>query len=607
MSCRVRERTVKVRPPLLRRVFTLRCDDADMASHASPRPHRPSAPQATAFPNAGRVEAPGYKWTVLTNTTLGTLMATVNSSILLVSLPPIFRGIGIDPLAAGESAYMLWTLMGYMVITAVLLVTCGRLSDMYGRTRLYVVGFAIFTAASIALALTPGSGNRAAAFIIVMRVVQGGGGAFIFANSAALLTDVFPPDRRGLALGINQIALITGSLVGLLIGGALATIDWRLVFLVSVPFGIGGTLWAYFRLHETTEPIPGERFDPLGNVAFAGGLTSVLVALTYAVQPYGDTPTGWTNPWVIAGIVVGGLLLAAFVAIELRAQTPLFHLRLFRNRMFAAGNASGFLSSLARGGLQFVIVIWLQGIWLPRHGIPYEQTPLWSGIYTAPLVVGFIVLGPIAGALSDRYGARAFASGGMLLTALGFVLLARLRVDFARLPFFGVLLLTGIGMGLFASPNTTSIMNAAPVHERGAASGIRATFQNAATVLSIAVFFSILTTGMAVRLPALMVHGLESVGVPAAAAHAAASVPPISMLFAAFLGYNPLAALLPPGVTGALSAHARAVVFGQQFFPALIAPAVQNGLATAFIVAAVLSLLAAAASLLRGERFIAED
>jgi len=534
-------------------------------------------------------------------------MATVNSSILLVSLPPIFRGIGIDPLAAGEAAYLLWTLMGYMVITAVLLVTCGRLSDMYGRTRLYNLGFAVLTLGSIALWLTPGAGNAAATFIIVMRLVQGLGGAFIFANSAALLTDVFPTDQRGLALGINQIALIAGSLIWLLIGGALATIDWRLVFLVSVPFGIGGTLWAYFKLHETTAPIPGERFDPVGNLAFAGGLTSLLVALTYAVQPYGEDPTGWGNPWVIGGIFVGLALLAAFVVIEVRTPVPLFHLRLFANRMFAAGNASGFLSSLARGGLQFVIIIWLQGIWLPRHGIPYEQTPLWSGIYTAPLVVGFIVLGPIAGALSDRYGARAFASGGMLLTAVGFVLLALLPVDFDRVPFAGVLLLTGIGMGLFASPNTTSIMNAAPVHERGAASGIRATFQNAATVLSIAVFFSILTTGIAARLPALMVRGLESVGVASAVARQVSTVPPISVLFAAFLGYNPLQVLLPAGVVETLSTHARSVVFGQQFFPAPIAPAVEDGLRTAFYVAAALSLLASAASLLRGRRYIAEE
>ena len=550
---------------------------------------------------------PRYKWTVLINTTLGTLMASINTSILVVSLPPIFRGIGIDPLSPHESTYLLWTLMGYMVITAAILVTCGRLSDIYGRTRLYILGFAIFTLGSIALSATPGHGNAAATFIIAMRILQGFGGAFLFANSAAMLTDVFPVNRRGLALGINQIALVAGSLLGLVIGGLLATIEWRLVFLVSVPFGLFGTIWAYLKLHETAAPEAGERFDPLGNVAFAGGLTIFLVALTYGIQPYGDKPTGWSSPWVLGGASLGVALLVAFVFIELRTKVPLFHMRLFANRMFTAGNVSGFLSSLARGGLQFVIIIWLQGIWLPRHGVPFEQTPLWSGIYTTPLDLGFILLGPIAGALSDRYGARAFASGGMLVAAVGFVLLALLPIDFDREPFFAILALIGIGMGLFASPNTTSIMNAAPAHERGAASGIRATFQNAATVLSIAVFFGILTTGLAARLPAIMARGLESAGISAAVAHQVASMPPISVLFAAFLGYNPLQTLIPPSAAHALSTHAQHLVFGTQFFPELIAPAVQDGLHIAFYVAAILSLLASYTSLLRGKRYISSE
>lgn len=550
---------------------------------------------------------PHYKWTVLINTTLGTLMASINTSILVVALPPIFRGIGIDPLSPHESTYLLWTLMGYMVITAAILVTCGRLSDIYGRTRLYILGFAIFTLGSIALSATPGHGNGAATFIIAMRILQGFGGAFLFANSAAMLTDVFPVNRRGLALGINQIALVAGSLLGLVIGGLLATIEWRLVFLVSVPFGLIGTIWAYMKLHETTAPETGERFDPLGNVVFAGGLTIFLVALTYGIQPYGDKPTGWNSPWVLGGASLGAALLVAFVFIELRTKVPLFHMRLFANRMFAAGNVSGFLSSLARGGLQFVIIIWLQGIWLPQHGVPFEQTPLWSGIYTTPLDLGFILLGPIAGALSDRYGARVFASGGMLVAAVGFVLLALLPIDFDRKPFFAILALIGIGMGLFASPNTTSIMNAAPSHERGAASGIRATFQNAATVLSIAVFFGILTTGLAARLPAIMASGLESVGISAIVAHQVASTPPISVLFAAFLGYNPLQTLIPPSAAHALSTHGQHLIFGTQFFPELIAPAVQDGLHIAFYVAAILSLLASCASLLRGKRYISEE
>jgi MFS family permease len=490
-----------------------------------------------------------------------------------------------------------------MVVTAVLLVTFGRLSDMVGRVRMYNLGFAAFTLGSILLTVAPGSGSQAAMELLIFRLVQGVGGAFLFANSTALITDAFPPDRRGLAMGINQIAAIAGSLGGLLIGGFLSTIDWRLVFLVSVPCGLFGTVWAYVKLHEIATIKTGQQLDLWGNFTFAGGLTILLIGLTYGIQPYGGSPMGWGNPWVLGSIILGLLLLAAFVWVETRVADPMFRLDLFTIRMFTAGNLSGLLSSMARGGLQFMLIIWLQGIWLPLHGFSFAETPLWAGIYTAPMLVGFIVSGPVSGALSDRFGARAFATGGMLITTIGFILLTFLPGDFATLPFFALLLI-GVGMGLFSAPNTTSIMNAVPPATRGVASGMRATFQNSGTMLSITFFFSILIAGLASSLPGVLEWGLAGFGLPEAVAHRIAGTPPIGLLFAAFLGYNPLKSLIPAPLAQGLSAHAQSVLFGKQFFPHLILPAFMTGLHAAFYVCAALALIAAIASLLRGQRYI---
>ena len=573
-----------------------------------PLPERPGLDAAVIGYPATSVPAapPGdrYKWIVLSNTTLGMLMATINSSILLISLPAIFRGIHINPLAPGESGYLLWILMGYMVVTAVLLVTFGRISDMVGRVKMYTLGFAVFTLGSILLALTPGSGNGAATALLIFRLVQGVGGAFLFANSTALLTDAFPPERRGLAMGVNQIAAIVGSLGGLLLGGLLAAIDWRLVFLVSVPFGVFGTVWAYAKLHETSAPRTGQRLDILGNVTFGVGLTVLLIGLTYGIEPYGHNPTGWTNPVVVGAILVGLVLLAAFVWVENHVADPLFHLGLFRIRMFATGNLSAFLASLARGGLQFMLIIWLQGIWLPLHGFSFASTPIWAGIYTAPMIVGFVITGPLAGILSDRYGSRVLATTAMALTAVAFLLLTLLPGDFNRWIFFALLLFMGLSMGLFSAPNTTSIMNAVPPQQRGVASGMIGTFQNAGMMASIAFFFSVLTIGLASTLPTVMYAGLTAHGLPAAVARHIAALPPIGVLFAAFLGYNPMQSLIPVAVVGHLSLHTQAVLFGKSFFPHLILPAFVSSLRLAFDISAGLALIAAIASLLRGKRYI---
>jgi MFS family permease len=401
---------------------------------------------------------PRYKWVALSNTTLGVLMATINSSIVIISLPAIFRGIHLQPLEPGNVSYLLWTLMGFLVITAVLVVTLGRLGDIYGRVRIYNAGFVVFTVGSVALAFDPLTGGAGAMWLILWRLVQGVGAAMLFANSTAILTDAFPPERRGFALGINQVAAIAGGFIGLIAGGLLSEVDWRLVFFVSVPIGVAGTVWAYVSLHELGERHPA-RIDVWGNTLFGVGLSALLAAITYGIQPYGGHTMGWTNPWVLAGLAGGVALLVAFCAVETRVPEPMFAMTLFRIRPFWAGNLAGLLASVARGGLQFMLIIWLQGIWLPLHGYDFADTPLWAGIYLLPLTGAFLVAGPVSGALSDKFGARTFATGGLLLVAASFVGLMLLPVDFSYGAFAALLVLNGIGSGLFSAPNTTAIMN----------------------------------------------------------------------------------------------------------------------------------------------------
>jgi MFS family permease len=555
----------------------------------------------------GREAAAGrYKWMVLSNTTLGMLVATINSSIVIISLPAIFRGIGLDPLRPGNVSYLLWMLMGYLVISAVLVVAFGRLGDIHGRVKMYNLGFLVFTMASIALAFTPNVGSAGALELIGLRIVQGVGGALLMANSMAILTDAFPVRERGMALGINQVAALAGSFMGLLIGGLLADSNWRAVFLVSVPFGIFGTVWGYLKLREVGQRGQG-RFDWAGNLTFGIGLIAVLVGITYGIQPYGGHAMGWTSPLVLTLLLGGAALLGLFLLIEHRSSDPLFHLDLFRIRAFSAGNLAGLLASISRGGLQFMLIIWLQGIWLPLHGYSFASTPLWAGIYMIPLTLGFLVAGPVSGWLSDHYGARPFATGGMLLTAASFAALMLLPIDFAYWVFAVLLLVNGIGSGLFAAPNTAGIMNAVPARQRGAASGMRATFQNAGFVLSIGLFFSLMIAGLAARLPTTLYSGLTANGVPPAAAERIASLPPVGSLFAAFLGYNPIRTLLGPAGLEHLSPAQAANLTGTSFFPRLIAGPFQHGLAIVFLAALAMSLVAAAASWLRGGRYVHEE
>jgi MFS family permease len=552
-------------------------------------------------------ESPRYKWVALSNTTLGVLMATINSSIVLISLPAIFRGIHLDPLLPGNSSYLLWMLMGFLLVSAVLVVTLGRLGDMYGRVKMYNAGFAVFTAGAIVCALVPFDGSAGALWLIVMRVVQGVGAAMLMANSTAILTDAFPSSQRGFALGINMVAGISGSFLGLVVGGLLAEVSWRLVFWVSVPIGIIGTIWGYASLHEVVVRRPA-RLDWWGNVTFGVGLTALLAAIIYGIEPYGGHVMGWTNPWVLAGLIGGAVLLAVFCWVETKVDNPMFHLELFKVRAFSAGNVAQWLNAIARGGLQFMLIIWLQGIWLPLHGYSFEQTPLWAGIYLLPLTVGFLVAGPVSGWLSDHFGARLFATGGMLVVALSFGGLLLLPTDFSYLWFAVLLAVSGLGSGLFAAPNVAAIMNAVPADQRGAANGMRSTFQNSGMVLSIGLFFSLMIVGLASSLPSTMYAGLTQHGVPAGPAHQVASLPPVGVLFAAFLGYNPIKSLLGPSGALAHVGHQQATTLtGKEFFPQLISSPFHHGLVIVFSLAIVMSLVGAAASLSRGGHFVHDD
>src|SRR5690348_10081494 len=545
-----------------------------------------------------------YKWIALSNTTLGMLMATINASILLIALPDIFRGIHIDPLAPGNTSYLLWLILGFLVVMAVLMVSLGRLGDIYGRVRMFNLGFAVFTVFSILLSATWMHGASGALWLILMRVGQGVGGALIFANSSAILTDAFPQDQRGLALGVNSIAAIAGSFLGLVLGGVLAPVSWRLVFLVSVPIGVIATIWAYHSLRELGERRPA-RIDWWGNGTFALGLVGVMIGITYGIQPYGGHTMGWTSPFVLATLLGGIALLGVFCLIELRVDEPMFHLDLFRIRAFAAGNLAALLAAMGRGGLQFILIIWLQGIWLPEHGYNFARTPLWAGIYMLPLIAGFLVAGPASGWLSDRFGARPFATGGMLLAALSFLLLILLPVDFSYGWFAAILALNGIGMGLFASPNSAGVMNSLPADQRGVGAGMSATFQNSAMVLSIGIFFSLIILGLSASLPSHLYAGLTAQGVPAADATRLSHLPPTAVMFAALLGYNPIQMLLGPALTK-LPAHSAAYLTGHSFFPSLIAAPFQSGLDVAFDFAIAACLIAAVASLLRGKRYVHE-
>jgi MFS family permease len=545
-----------------------------------------------------------YKWIALSNTTLGVLMVTINQSILLIALPDIFNGIKLNPLTPSNTSYFLWVFMGFLLVTAVLVVSLGRVGDIYGRVRMYNLGFAVFTLFSVLLSVTWLQGAAGALWIVTMRVFQGVGGALLFANSTAILTDAFPVNERGKAMGINGIAAVSGSFLGLILGGVLGPVEWHLVFLVSVPFGLFGTVWAYLKLEDNGVRVPA-RIDWLGNATFAVGLVALLTGIVYSLLPYGGHPTGWTNPWVLLGVFGGLAVMGLFAFIETRVPDPMFRLGLFRTRAFTAGNVAGLLGALGRGGLQFMLIIWLQGIWLPQHGYSFAQTPLWAGIFMVPLTLGFLIMGPLAGFLSDSLGARGLATAGLVVSGATFLLLELLPMDFSYIWFALLIFFFALGMGMFFSPNQASVMNSLPADQRGAGAGMLNTFQNSATVLSMGLFFTIVTLGLAADLPTHLYQGLVRQGVTRAAAHLVADEPPIGSLFSAFLGYNPIKELLAPtGALRHLSTQQVVYITGRSFFPKLITQPFANGLHLSFDFAAGATLVAVIASALRGKRYV---
>ena len=546
-----------------------------------------------------------YKWVALSNTTLGVLMASIDGTIVLIALPAIFRGINIDPFTSFQ--YLLWIMFGYSIVTATLLVTFGRISDMFGRVRLYNLGFAIFTVGSVLCSITPNQGSTGAIELIFFRIIQGVGGAFLFANSAAIITDAFPTNERGKALGINGVAFLVGSLVGLVLGGILATIDWRLVFLVSVPVGVVGTIWSYLKLKELGTIRGHQKMDVWGNIAFGVGLTLILIGVTYGLLPYGNSSMGWGNPGVIASLVTGGGLLIAFPFIEMHVIDPMFRLELFKIRMFSAANLAGLLGAMARGGLMIMLIILLQGIWLPLHGYSFEVTPFWAGIFLIPLSIGTVLTGPISGWLSDRHGARLFATLGMVIIGITIIALTFLPSNFDYLPFAAILFIMGIGNGVFFSPNTASIMNSVPPEHRGAASGMRATLQNCGQTISLAVFFTIIIIALSGSLPTSLSLAVTNAGAPQLAPYLK-STPASGALFAAFLGYNPiktvLGSLAKSGVPIVLPNATLSDLEGNTFFPNAISSPFMSALRMAFYVGAIMCFIGAGFSALRGRKYV---
>ncbi|MEM3516052.1 MAG: MFS transporter [Saccharolobus sp.] len=547
-----------------------------------------------------------YKWIVLSNTTIGVLMSSINGTIVIISLPAIFRGIDINPFTSFQ--YLLWILMGYNVVTAALLVSFGRLSDIYGRVRLYNLGFLIFTIGSILLFLTPNKGSVGALELIIFRIIQGIGGAFLFANSAAIITDAFPYNERGKALGVNQIAALAGSLIGLILGGVLSVINWRFIFLVNVPVGIFGTVWSYLKLEEVSRPNRNEGIDWAGNLTFGLGLILILIGITYGLLPYGGSQLGWNSPFVIGSLVAGLALIGSFIYIETKVKYPMFRLELFKIRMFAAGNLASFLRSIAYGGLMIMLIIFLQGIWLPLHGYSYAETPFWSGIYTIPLMVGFVTMGPISGWLSDKYGSRVLSTLGMIIVGIGFILLASLPYNFNYTEFALIIFFMGLGNGMFASPNTASIMNSVPPKYRGTASGMRSTLQNTGQTMSTAIFFTIIIISLASTLPSALANAVTQAGAPQLASYMQ-NIPVTGALFAAFLGYDPVRTIissLPPQVASSIPSQAIAIMEQHTWFPMTIAPSFMIALREAFYISSIMTFIAAIVSALRGKVVIAE-
>ena len=423
-----------------------------------------------------------YKYTVLTNTTIGAFMSQLDGNIVLIALPTITRSLNASAFEA------LWVLMGYILMTAVLLLAFGRLADMYGKVRLYNLGFAVFTIGSGLCSLSINGG-----MLVFFRLVQGVGAALIWANNAAILTDAFPPNERGRAIGVNLVAGISGSVIGLILGGILTVaLGWQSIFWINLPIGAFATFWAYKKLRELGT-VHHERIDLPGNVLFAGGLTAFLVGLTLGAL------SGYTLVDV-ASMGAGLLMVGGFVYVELHSRTPLMDLTLFKIRAFSAGIFSNFLASIARSGVSLVLTIYFQGVLI------YDAFK--AGLALIPFAVAFVSLGPLSGYLSDKYGPRFFTTTGLSISTAGLIGLALIPVNVSYTVLALLMVLVGAGGGMFVAPNISSIMSSAPVTRRGVASGMSATLVTTGALLSLSISFAVLATSIRINVLQAIFAGL---------------------------------------------------------------------------------------------------
>jgi len=528
------------------------------------------------------------KWIALSNTSIAIFIAFANYNMIIIALPQIFNSLRFNPTAPDALGYLIWLILGYMIVTSSLVVTFGRISDLKGRAKLYSLGFLIFAISSGILSTVNGYGDSAVLEMIILRLFQGVGGGLLMVNSAAILTDYFPKNELGKALGLNQVSGLVGGVAGLIIGGVLSVINWRYIFLLDFVVGIIGTLWSFKSLRDVQKPIK-QPLDIIGNVLFALGITLLLISVTYGLLPYSNQQLGWGNPFVITGLTISFLAIGIFVFVERKVKNPMFDLSLFKVRDFSVANFTNFIASMARQGILLMMLVLLQGIWLPLHGVPYSQTPFWAGLYLIPNMLGFAALGPISGILSDRYGSKVFTSLGLFVSALGFFLLSLLPYDFQLWQFFAISFLMGAGMGLFSSPNMADIMASVPVQKRGAASGMRASLQNTASAISVVLYFSVVITGMAITLNSSIESALSPYGI-----HLNVNLPAAVAIFSALLGYDPLSSL-----TSSLPTSVASHIDTPAFFVTAIAPSFMSGFRLMLNISAALLVLSGILSLAR--------
>ena len=412
-----------------------------------------------------------YKWWALSCTSLGMLLATINSGTLIIALPDLERSLHTSLLE------LVWVILVYMIASTVLVLSAGRLSDQFGRKKAYIAGFLVFAAASLGAGFA-GSGTE----LIIWRILQGIGGSFLFANAAAIVTDAFPREQLGVAMGTNTMVAAVGLVIGPVLGGALVAISWHWVFWFNVPFGLIGSAWAYSILREITGRSDDTEFDAAGTITFLIGLTG----LVYGISKGGIS--GWGNGLVIGSLIAAAVMLPAFVVIERHHKAPMLDLSIFQNRLFSAASAAAFLNGLARFALMFVFVFYFQGV--------QGDTPILAGVKLAPLAVGMLVSSPLAGMYADRRGSRALASLGMLVTAFGLGLMTTLQRDTNYWAPGVYMFIVGVGSGMFNSPNTAAMMGVVAPHRRGIASGARVLVQNTGAVLSIAFVLAVVTSSV---------------------------------------------------------------------------------------------------------------